>query len=45
MKIIITKDYDSMSRKAADLAEELLNAEPEGLFSIPGGESPAGLAK
>lgn len=45
MKIIITKDYDSMSRKAADLVEELLNAEPEGLFSIPGGESPAGLAK
>ena len=45
MRIMIAKDYASLSRAAADLVEEWARKTPDGLLSIPGGESPAGLAE
>jgi glucosamine-6-phosphate deaminase len=45
MKIIVEKDYDTMSRRAAALAAETLREYPEGLFSFPGGETPLGMVR
>lgn len=42
MEIIVCKDYEEMSRKAAELAAEGLRAHPDGLLSFAGGETPLG---
>lgn len=41
MKIAIYKDYDAMSRAAADLVVNQLAAKPDSLICFPSGESPA----
>lgn len=45
MRIIVAKDYEAMSRAAADLMETWVREAPEGLISIAGGDSPAGLVR
>lgn len=45
MKIIVAKDYEAMSRAAADQVEALVRAEPEALVSFPGGDTPVGLLR
>jgi glucosamine-6-phosphate deaminase len=42
MRIIVEKDYDAMSRKAASLIAESVRENPAGLFSFPGGDTPLG---
>ncbi len=42
MEIIVCKDYEEMSRKAAELAAEGLRRRPDGLLSFAGGETPLG---
>ena len=43
MKLIITKDYDEMSRTAADLVIEQVKQKPASLICFPSGDSPAGM--
>jgi glucosamine-6-phosphate deaminase len=43
MKIIIAKDYDEMSRTAADLVIEQVKQKPASLICFPSGDSPAGM--
>jgi len=43
MKIIITKDYDEMSRTAADLVIDQVKQKPASLICFPSGDSPAGM--
>ena len=43
MHIIVCKDYEEMSRKAAELAAESIRENPEALVSFPGGETPLGM--
>ena len=43
MKLIIAKDYDEMSRTAADLAIEQVTQKPASLICFPSGDSPAGM--
>jgi glucosamine-6-phosphate deaminase len=43
MKIVIAKDYNEMSRKAADLVVEQVKQKPASLICFPSGESPAGM--
>ena len=43
MKVIVCKDYGSMSRKAAELAAQCIRETPEGLVSFPGGDTPLGM--
>lgn len=43
MNIIICKDYEEMSRKAAELAAESIREVPESLISFPGGDTPLGM--
>jgi len=45
MKLIITKDYDEMSRTAADLVIEQVKQKPASLICFPSGDSPAGMFK
>jgi len=40
MEIIICKDYEGMSRKAAQLAADSIKEKPEALVSFPGGDTP-----
>jgi glucosamine-6-phosphate deaminase len=42
MHIIVEKDYDALSRKAASLMAESVRENPLGLFSFPGGDTPLG---
>ena len=42
MEIIVCKDYEEMSRRAAELAAEGLRQRPDGLLSFAGGETPLG---
>lgn len=43
MKIIVCKDYEEMSRKAAELAADSIRENPEALISFPGGDTPLGM--
>ncbi|HZY35356.1 MAG TPA: glucosamine-6-phosphate deaminase [Mucilaginibacter sp.] len=43
MKLILTKDYDAMSRAAADLVIEQVKQKPGSLICFPSGDSPAGM--
>ena len=43
MKLIITKDYDEMSRTAADLVIEQVKQKSASLICFPSGDSPAGM--
>jgi glucosamine-6-phosphate isomerase len=45
MKLIITKDYDEMSRTAADLVIEQVKQKPASLICFPSGDSPAGMLR
>ena len=45
MKLIVCKDYQEMSQKAAATAAEIINAKEEQLISFPGGETPLGMIK
>lgn len=42
MEVIVCKDYEAMSRKAAELSAEALREKPDGLVSFPGGDTPLG---
>lgn len=42
MEIIVCKDYEEMSRRAAELTAEGLRRRPDGLLSFAGGETPLG---
>lgn len=43
MQIIVCKDYEEMSRRAAELAAESIREKPEALVSFPGGDTPLGM--
>lgn len=43
MKLIITKDYNAMSRTAADLVIAQVKQKPASLICFPSGDSPAGM--
>lgn len=42
MEIIVCRDYEEMSRRAAELTAEGLRRRPDGLLSFAGGETPLG---
>lgn len=43
MELIICKDYEEMSRKAAELSADCVRRHPESLISFPGGDTPLGM--
>lgn len=43
MQIIVCKDYEEMSRTAAELAADSVRDNPEALVSFPGGDTPVGM--
>ena len=43
MNIIVCKDYEEMSRRAAQLAADSIRENPQALVSFPGGETPLGM--
>lgn len=43
MKVIVCKDYEEMSRRAAEIAAEAIEKRPNGLISFPGGDTPLGM--
>lgn len=43
MEVIVCKDYEEMSEKAAQLAADSIRENPTGLISFPGGETPLGM--
>lgn len=43
MNIIVCRDYEEMSRKAAELTAESIREEPKALISFPGGDTPLGM--
>nr|WP_297280540.1 hypothetical protein [uncultured Butyricicoccus sp.] len=45
MQVIVCKDYEEMSRKAAELAAQAVKARPDGLISFPGGDTPLGMVR
>lgn len=45
IKLIITKDYDEMSQKAADIFIELLKKKPKAILGLATGSTPIGLYK
>ena len=45
MKVIVCKNYEEMSLKAAELAAESVAENPEGLISFPGGDTPFGAVR
>jgi glucosamine-6-phosphate deaminase len=45
MMILVNKDYDKMSRAAADLVIDLVKSKPDALICFPSGDSPAGMFK
>ena len=45
MQLIITANYDELSRTAADLVIKQLKDKPTSLICFPSGESPAGIFK
>jgi len=45
MNLVVCKNYDEMSLKAAEAAAECINATGEKLISFPGGDTPLGMVK
>jgi len=45
MRVIIDKDYDAMSRRAADFVTELLQRKPDAVLGLATGSTPLGLYK
>jgi glucosamine-6-phosphate deaminase len=45
MKLLVNKNYDEMSRAAANLIIEQVRRKPDSLLCFPSGESPAGVFK
>ena len=43
MRVIVTEDYRTMSRRAAELVKEYVLKEREALVSFPGGDTPVGM--
>ena len=43
MQVLVAKNYDAMSRVAADIVEHQIKAEPQALISFPGGDTPVGM--
>ena len=43
MQVLVAKNYDAMSRAAADIVEHQIKAEPQALISFPGGDTPVGM--
>lgn len=43
MNVVVTADYQALSRYSADLVQDLVKKNPRGLVSFPGGDTPAGL--
>lgn len=43
MQLIVCRDYNEMSRRAAGLAAESIREKPSALVSFPGGETPVGM--
>ena len=43
MQVLVAKNYDAMSRAAADIVEHQIQAEPQALISFPGGDTPVGM--
>lgn len=43
MELIVCKDYEEMSHRAAELAAEGIKEKPDGLISFPGGDTPLGM--
>ncbi|MCQ5128353.1 glucosamine-6-phosphate deaminase [Butyricicoccus faecihominis] len=43
MKIIVCKDYEEMSARAAALAADSVRENPQALISFPGGDTPRGM--
>lgn len=43
MRVIVTKDYEEMSRCAADLVQQCVEQDPRALVSFPGGDTPVGM--
>ena len=45
MKVVVAKDYEAMSRYAADLVQECVGKDPQSLVSFPGGDTPVGMLR
>lgn len=45
MDILVCKEYEEMSHRAAELAADCVREAPEGLFSFPGGDTPLGMVR
>lgn len=45
MKWIVCKDYQEMSRRAAEMVAQCLREDPNGLYSFPGGDTPLGFVR
>lgn len=45
MQIIVCKDYEEMSQRAAELAADSIRINPEALVSFPGGDTPVGMVR
>lgn len=43
MHIVVCKDYEEMSRRAAEIVAEQIKKRPDGLISFPGGDTPQGM--
>lgn len=43
MNFVVCKDYDEMSKKAADVVAECIARNPHALISFPGGDTPLGM--
>ncbi|MFR4972934.1 MAG: glucosamine-6-phosphate deaminase [Butyricicoccus pullicaecorum] len=43
MHIVVCKDYEEMSRRAAEIVAEPIKKRPDGLISFPGGDTPLGM--
>ena len=43
MHIVVCKDYEEMSRRAAEIVAEQIKQRPDGLISFPGGDTPLGM--
>lgn len=43
MKVIITKDYDELSKISADIVKKMVTEKPDMLFCLPAGGSPIGM--
>ena len=43
MKLILTKNYDELSKKTAEIVKDLVNQKPDLIFCLPAGGSPIGM--